>query len=674
MAKATRGDLGHKRDQPLVGASAAAAIDHERVDMRRSKRQPATQATIFDLGEPPASLAVPNQAGRISALYDAPIPSSRRGALFNAHSYPTKINVTAAIACILAHTEPGDVVFDGFAGSGVTGLAAALCGHADLETRNFIESTLPSAVWGERDSVLYDLSVLAAFIADSLLNPPDPDEFAEAAASLAAAAELELGWMYAAKGPNGEPGTIRHTLWTEHLVCPECGMSTSFWEAAVRTEPPTITEAAVCRCCSAAFPTASAKRLTEAYDDDLLNQSRERRVRTPAFVYGISGRSRWKREATLADLDFADQISQLPIPPTVPVVRMLNTEEERWGHMFRRGYHFGIQYVHDFYTRRNLVAVSRAWELVSDYPEHLQQALRFWISSYNATHSTLMTRIVCKRSAKDFVLTGAQPAALYVGGLPVEKNVFLGLRRKIATITSAFRETSERSNRSDVFCGSSLAVGLPDGSVDYVFTDPPFGDNIQYSEVNFISEAWLGRFTNAEDEVVINPVQGKSVDDYGELLSAAFSEAYRILKPGKYMTVAFHSTQPAVWEVLRAGWERAGFQIVTTSILDKSQTSFKQTTTEGAVQKDPLVLLRKPTDATVIDLTVHRSEVDYWKAIERRIIHLSDHPTLRSKRHLFSYLITYCLEHGLPIPHSAEEFYAALETRFSFKNGAYEVP
>ena len=82
-----------------------------------------------------------------------------------------------------------------------------------------------------------------------------------------------------------------------------------------------------------------------------------------------------------------------------------------------------------------------------------------------------------------------------------------------------------------------------DNSIDFVFTDPPFGDNIMYSELNRITEAWLKVLTNVKDEAIANKTQKKTVTDYMNLMQTAFQDYYRILKPGKWMTVEFSNTK-----------------------------------------------------------------------------------------------------------------------------------
>src|SRR5262249_43945669 len=151
--------------------------------------------------------------------------------------------------------------------------------------------------------------------------------------------------------------------------------------------------------------------------------------------------------------------------------------------LYRSGYHKGITHLHHFYTPRNLLAMATIWDQIEKAPAKLRDALRLLALSYNATHATLMTRVVVKQGEKDLVLTGAQTGVLYISGLPVEKNLFAGLRRKAKTIAQAFSEVAGSSSTVRVVCGDSSKLDLADQSVSYIFSDPPFGDFIPYSEL-----------------------------------------------------------------------------------------------------------------------------------------------------------------------------------------------
>src|SRR6185312_12375169 len=98
--------------------------------------------------------------------------------------------------------------------------------------------------------------------------------------------------------------------------------------------------------------------------------------------------------------------------------------------------------------------------------------------------------------------------------------------------------------------GSSTDLDLSDATVDYIFTDPPFGDFIPYSELNQINESWLGRVTERAQEAIISRAQGKGLVEYGELLSQVFREMRRVLTPNGAATVVFHSAKATVWQAL----------------------------------------------------------------------------------------------------------------------------
>ena len=66
--------------------------------------------------------------------------------------------------------------------------------------------------------------------------------------------------------------------------------------------------------------------------------------------------------------------------------------------LYRSGYHQGISHLHHFYIRRNLIVFSTLWRLTASSP--LRDVLRFWLLSYNASHATIMTRVVGSQSSK----------------------------------------------------------------------------------------------------------------------------------------------------------------------------------------------------------------------------------------------------------------------------------
>ena len=588
---------------------------------------------------------IPSQC--LEALYARALPAKRSGHLYCAFPYPTKISPEAIALFIAAHTRPGDTVFDGFAGSGTTGLAALLCEDPPAVLRAEAHRLGLDVQWGARNAVLYELGALGAFVGQTLTTPPDPRIFRRAAEDILHAAETEDGWMYGAKDPGDRNGMIRHVIWSDMLQCPECRREATLWDSCVSFGPAHFASHFTCPSCAHQAPLNDVERLTHKTHDDVIGNKRQLRTRRVARVYGSTAKKGWSREATGHDLSLLKRIEAEPIPDSVPRVAI------PWGDLYRRGYHLGITHLHHFYTRRNLIVFGRLWERTARYKGALRDALRFWLLSYNASHATIMTRVVAKSGQKDLALTSAQPGVLYVSGLPVEKNLIIGLRRKLSTISSAFAVTRGRKGRVEVCQASSCCTHLPDRSIDYVFTDPPFGGNIPYAELSFINEAWLGRYTDRADEIIVSNAQEKAISEYQQLLTTALSEARRILKPDGKATLVFHSASAGVWNALQAAYTDAGFGVECAGVLGKTQGSFKQVTTNGAVRGDPLLLLSKKTAPQTKPIPC------VWTVAERlrQDAALTLDPDEQTAQRLYSRLVSHFLTRHQQVPLDASSFY-----------------
>lgn len=589
------------------------------------------------------------------ALYERPTRSTRGGPLFNAFPYPTKISPEAIALFIATHTDPGATVFDGFAGSGSTGIAAILCASPTEEMKREAERLGLSVRWGARRAVLYEIGVLGSFISKVLCSPPDPNEFRQAAKLLLEDVERRWNWLYEAHDTMGGKGAIRYIVWADVLRCPSCRKDASLWDACVSRKPAKISDFFTCPYCGESINIAGVHRIRETITDDFLSSKRKTRRRVPAWVYGETNGQSWSRQANHLDASILKRIDTIPIPASVSRVAI------PWGDLHRAGYHEGITHLHHFYTRRNVIAFASLWAEVNNYPNYLWDALKFWLLSYNAAHSTIMTRVVAKKGQHDLVVTSGQPGVLYVSGLPVEKNVFAGVRRKLGTVSRAFELTHGMDDLVDVRNASSLKVDLPDNTVDYIFTDPPFGGNIPYAEVNFINEAWLGRTTNSKEEAIISLHHGKTLDNYQRLLVQAFREAHRILRPDANVTVAFHSTSARVWNAMRDACEQAGFYVIDTSVLEKTQSSFKQVKSPGAVKGDPLILLsKKRSDGNGSQAKLSALIDDLLARAQR-----SGDPDEASPQRLYSRLVGHYLSTNRDVPIDARDFYQQLKKRQS---------
>jgi DNA modification methylase len=583
----------------------------------------------------------------ISNLYSIPLPSHRTGPLYNAFSYPTKISPEAIAVFIATHTEPGAHILDAFGGSGTTGLAALLC---DRPTKAMLDLATELGVtpkWGARNAHIYEISSLGAFVAKTLCNPPDPIKFLESVKRLLTLAESRIGWVYRTQDPAGAPSRIRHVIWSDVLICPECSSEQSYWDVAVQREPLGLKDIFACRVCNNKSVIDRCKRATEKVCDSF-GVKNIRKKRIPVRIYGSTGTKRWAREVNAADLKLIKKIDKAELPSSAP------DKEIVWGDLYRAGYHTGITKLHHFYTKRNFLVIATLWDLLEEFDSDVRDALRLLVLSYNSTHSTLMTRVVIKKNQTDFVLTGAQSGVLYISGLPVEKNILEGLLRKSKAFVDSFRLIYGSSGKVTVHNKSSEKMSLQEGSIDYVFTDPPFGDYIPYAEINQINELWLGNITNRKKEVIVSPSQGKTVVHYEKMMSSVFNEIARVLKPKGMATVVFHSAHSNIWRALVSAYIKAGFSVSATSVLDKIQSSFKQVVSEVSVKGDPLLLLSKQSNAhsdnrTCLDIAIEIIAINYGSNL---------HDDEMDVQRLYSTFISSCLKVGVEVDIDAKVFFS----------------
>src|SRR5581483_8092082 len=182
--------------------------------------------------------------------------------------------------------------------------------------------------------------------------------------------------------------------------------------------------------------------------------------------------------------------------PTTPFGR----DREMW----RRSHEvMGIKSVDGFYTRRNLRVLAALWRRIQEVPgDPLRSALTF---AFTATLNRASRRYQWNAKRPTNVQTGT----LYISSLSYEWNVLRLFRRKVRDISAYYRSISGCAGEAKVLRGSATELaGVAENSIDYVFTDPPFGSNIYYSDCALLWEAWLGEFTPVEQEILINRKKG----------------------------------------------------------------------------------------------------------------------------------------------------------------------
>ena len=582
----------------------------------------------------------------IEKLFSKPLPSTRGGAFYNTFPYPTKISPEAIAVYIASATNPEDTVLDTFAGSGSTGIAALLAEHPTEKMIETASNPDVEPVWGKRNAVLYEIGTYAAFATKTITNRLKAKEYTVAVEDFIMRAEKLVSELYAAKSPDGKDGFIRYAIWTEVLICPECKAELDYFQNGTSRNPATFYNQIECPHCHKSTPLEEMSFATEEYYDKILSKTILRKKRKIAWIYGISGKENWDRAPTDEDFALVQELEEKFSPRE-------NPRKIEWGDLHRSGYHFGISHLHHFYTNRNYQVMSTLWNLAECYPEREAAALKLLLLSYNGAHCTLMTRVVAKRDSRDFVLTGAQSGVLYISKLPVEKNILLGLKRKAKPFKDAYKMLENCHGTIEVRNISSEAMAEPDNSIDFVFTDPPFGDFIPYAEVNQINELWLPAVTKRSEEIIISTAQNKSVDTYRDMLTKVFREIRRVIKDDHSIAVVFHAAKATVWGAFSEAIQKSGLEIQQTSFLDKTQASFKQVVSKSSVQGDPMFLLKKAKSEKKGIITENQ--------ILQMIVAQNSHETELECRHCYSLYIGKCMENGITVTFDAPNFYAYIQ-------------
>ena len=580
------------------------------------------------------------------------ISEGKNDEIYRAHTYHTKVPYKAISKFIEHYTERGGIVFDGFCGSGMTGVAAG---------------------FAQRRAILSDLSPAATFISSNYNYSSDPNRYFKKTNEILKEIEDECGWMFQTKHTtnsisikSGEKpvlldnsnisGQINYTIWSDVFCCPYCNSGFDFWNAAI-TKKWKVKNRFKCPNCDAKITKKESKPITEKVYDHHLNKEVEFRKQIPVMIVYSVGKKRYRKDPDDFDLNLIKKIDEMEIPYWFPINEIPNgakTEEPKRTH--------GLTHVHHFYTRRNL------WVLAA-FANKLNSTREF----INVTSvATIMTKLYRFRSQKGTLGAGGGPmnGTLYVPSLikeiplikvlkeHISKNI--KLKEFIASLEPPIIQTASNTDLRQI----------KTNSVDYIFTDPPFGDNIMYSELNFIWESWLQVFTNNKDEAIVNKPQNKNINDYTNLMLKSFQQMYRILKPKRWITIVFHNSKASVWNAIQESINRAGFIVAQVSTLDKRQGSFNQVNATASVKNDLIINAYKPEEKfseQFINNAGKGMEIDF---VKEQLLHLPVKPNIgRTEQMLYSKTLAHYVENGFKIKYNSTNFFKLLSDNFTDLDG-----
>lgn len=561
------------------------------------------------------------------------VSEGKNDPIYNAHSYHTKVPHKAIMKYIEHYTDEGDIVLDGFCGTGMTGVASQLL---------------------NRKAILSDLSPIATFIAYNYNHKVDINDFNKKSIQILDEVEKECGWMYETDHlingkPSQEKGRINDIIWSDVFCCPFCNNELIFWDVAVNEG--NVKDDYKCESCSAIMKKSNCERLKVSLFDDIIQEYITHSKQVPVQINYTFRNKRFIKKPDKQDILLLEKIYSAKIPYWVPIRKIhagFNTNQPIQSHNFT--------FVHHFFTKRNLYTLSVFYNKIGN-----NNFLKFLFTS--------VLNNLTKRYRYRTTGGGGPSGNLYIPSLSKELNPINAYKAKISSFECLGNDMqiSLISNQS-----TTCLTNITNNSIDYIFTDPPFGENIMYSEMNLIWESWLKAHTNSQDEAIMNSTQLKGLLEYNVLMLRSFKEYYRVLKPKRWITVEFHNSSSKVWNGIQDGLAKAGFIIAQVSVLDKMQGSFKQVTAAGSVSNDLVISAFKPEsqfENRFLSFAGKDLETDF---IKQFLSQLPIHPSIeRTEKMLYSKMLSFYIQHGYEVNMDAKTFYKMLNTVFVEQDGLW---
>jgi 16S rRNA G966 N2-methylase RsmD len=232
--------------------------------------------------------------------------------------------------------------------------------------------------------------------------------------------------------------------------------------------------------------------------------------------------------------------------------------------------------VEHLFTVRMLYGLARLRACIMDVAEEqsrdlLRMAFSATLARINRTFLSTTNRKESRGGSAIFSLYRYKVAAR-----PVELPLWEQFATRVRRLLQAKAETNEligdyyREGDTAIFRhGSATRIldWIKPGSIDYIYTDPPYGGHIAYLDLSTMWAAWLGLDITAQDrddEVIEGGDRHKTSSDYHRLLSLALQQMHEVLRSGAWLSVVFAHRDTSYWESLVDASRAAGFDYVNT--------------------------------------------------------------------------------------------------------------
>ena len=603
---------------------------------------------------------------KVSEPYAYGITQGKNSAIYNAHTYHTKVPHQVIMRYILHYTQPGDIVLDGFAGTGMAGVAASVCGNPDPESRNeiekdFKENGFAKPIWGKRRGVCGDLSPLCFHISSNYNSTVNALSLQKAVNEIVAKLKDRFGHFYEIPSRWG-PAHVNYFVWSEVVLCKNCGEELNVHDLSYDYARGILYKNLKCPKCGTEQSKSDAQKVLNTSFDEV-SKSTVSEIRYDCCLMNLSTQKSGRQ--------FSREIPNPKFPPFEGFIPVLDIPTE--GDEIPRLHKVGCDKVNQIYHKRTQYVLAYLYELIHTQYIEFEKPLMFIFTSM-LPKLTRLNRYMPQHGSR--ALVGPMANTLYIPPQGVENNPIDQFQYQAGKVIRAMEFCEEGSV---VQTASATNSQLPNNSVDYIFTDPPFGANIMYSELNTISESWLRVMTNNEEEAISNETQHKGLFEYQEIMTRCFKEYNRVLKPGHWMTVEFSNTSAAFWNSLQHSIKSAGFIIAAITDLNKERGGLHAMIGPVAVKQDLAISCYKPSDELEEKISEQPSQ-SLWEMVDEHLSHVAKFIknekglvfiAERDPRIIYDRVISYYVQKGLDIPIDSTSFQAELRERFIERDGMF---
>ena len=595
------------------------------------------------------------------------IKAGKNHAIYNAHTYHTKVPHEITSKFLLYYTNPGDIIIDSFAGTGMSGVGGSFCDTMDNESKynfnNEFKRIGARFELGKRNVINIDLSSIASHISHIYNSRVDLDSLISEYTDLIQTLRNYEAFYQIEDG--ARIGKTNYTVFSQIYICNNCSTNFDYYTASYDEEN-NFRKNPICPHCNFSEKKSDLTPLYETKIDFLSGDPITQIVHKPILVnYSTNN----KRHILLLDEGYEcdKKLESRILVNNIPNVYLIDGVETK------RNDKYGYTKVHHFYTHKTLYFISLYLETINRfrYKNHF-----IFLLTAILPKLTKLNRFMPQHGSR--ALVGPMANTLYLPPLYVENNFLDQVDFQFKKIAKALKFSTNQvvSQQS-----ATSLNNIPSDSIDYIFIDPPFGANIMYSELNNLSESWLRILTNNKEEAIESKGQNKSKFDYESLMTKSFNELFRVLKPNSWMTVEFSNTSASIWNIIQNGLNRTGFIVAKVDALNKTRGGLHAMLGPVAVKQDLVISCYKPSEEFLADFKKRYNEpVSIWNFIEQHLNHLPVHVNVdkattaiieRSSKILFDRLIAFYVQKSLPVPIDAGAFQIGLRERFIERDGMF---